>query len=146
MLCLVITIMIIRKISIFHEKGMYFEKIQFENRPEASCFTRCHNASSYDITGQEAWNWCKKYYVTVFYWKIYEMALWKGKSGDKTTNKPTNNSKVHPRKVCLGLLQSEKVSQIPYKFENSWLFIFRKITCNFTDNIKINVCDIDLIA
>ena len=33
---------------------MYYEKIPFENRPEALCFTRCHNALSYDITGKEA--------------------------------------------------------------------------------------------
>ena len=38
------------KISIFHEKSMYFEKIPRENRPEASCFTGRHNASSYGFT------------------------------------------------------------------------------------------------
>ena len=43
---------------------MYFEKILRENCPEASCFTRRHNALSYDVTGKEAPNWCKKCYVT----------------------------------------------------------------------------------
>ena len=43
---------------------MYFEKLPRENRPEASCFTRRHNAPSYDVTGKEAPNWCKKCYVT----------------------------------------------------------------------------------
>ena len=41
---------------------MYFEKIH-ENRPEASCFTRRHNDPSYDVTGKEVRNWCKKCYV-----------------------------------------------------------------------------------
>ena len=53
-----------RKISIFHEKSMYFEKIPRENRPETSCFTRRHNAPSYDVTGKEARNCSKKCYVT----------------------------------------------------------------------------------
>ena len=35
--------MIIPKISIFHEKSMYIEKIPLENRLEASCLTRRHN-------------------------------------------------------------------------------------------------------
>ena len=39
---------------------MYFE----ENRHEASCFTRRHNAPSYGVTGKEARNLCKKCYVT----------------------------------------------------------------------------------
>ena len=38
---------------------MYFEKIPRENRPEASCFTRRHNAPSYDVTGKGARN-CRK--------------------------------------------------------------------------------------
>ena len=37
-------------------------KIAMKRR--ASCFTRRHNASSYDVTGKEAPNWCKKCYVT----------------------------------------------------------------------------------
>ena len=56
--------MIIRKISMFHEKSMYFEKIPRENRPEASCCTRRHNAPSYDVTGKGARNCSKKCYVT----------------------------------------------------------------------------------
>ena len=32
---------------------MYFEKIPRENRPEASFFTRRHNAPSYDVSGKE---------------------------------------------------------------------------------------------
>ena len=43
---------------------MYFEKIPRENRPEASCFTRRHNAPSYDVTGKGAQNCSKKCYVT----------------------------------------------------------------------------------
>ena len=43
---------------------MYFEKIPRENRPEASCFTRRHNAPSYDVTGKGARNRSKKCYVT----------------------------------------------------------------------------------
>ena len=43
---------------------MYFEKIPRENRPEASCFTRRHNAPPNDVTGKEARNWCKECYVT----------------------------------------------------------------------------------
>ena len=39
-------------------------KIPRENHPEASCFTRRHNVPSYDDTGKEAQNWCKKCYVT----------------------------------------------------------------------------------
>ena len=45
-------------------KSMYFEKIPRENRPEASCFTRRHNAPSYDVTGKGARNCSKKCYVT----------------------------------------------------------------------------------
>ena len=43
---------------------MYFEKIPRENRPEASCFTRRHNAPSYDVTGKGARNCSKKCNVT----------------------------------------------------------------------------------
>ena len=32
---------------------MYFEKIPCDNHPETVCFTRRHNAPSYDITGKE---------------------------------------------------------------------------------------------
>ena len=39
-------------------------KIPRENRPEASCFTRRHNAPSYDVTGKGARNCSKKCYVT----------------------------------------------------------------------------------
>ena len=52
------------KISIFHEKRMYFEKIPRENRPEASCFMRRHNAPSYDVTDKGARNCSKNCYVT----------------------------------------------------------------------------------
>ena len=75
-----------RKISIFHEKSMYFEKISRENRPEASCFTRRHNApslSSYDVTDKEAPNWCKKCYVTCVLLENLWNGFWKGKSCDK---------------------------------------------------------------
>ena len=54
-----------KKISIFHEKKYVFEKIPREYRPEASCFTRRHNAPSYDVTGKGARNCSKKCYVTV---------------------------------------------------------------------------------
>ena len=56
---------------------MHFYKIPSETRPEASCFTRRHNAPSYDVTGKGARNCNKKFYVTcvINYWKIYEMAL-----------------------------------------------------------------------
>ena len=33
---------------------MHFEKIPREKRPEASCFTQCHNAPSYDVTSKGA--------------------------------------------------------------------------------------------
>ena len=68
---------------------MYFEEILQENRPEVVCFMQHLNASFYDVTGKEARNWCKKCYVTCvllenkfmkWLYKIYEMALWKGKS------------------------------------------------------------------
>ena len=52
------------------KKSMYFEKISGKNYPEASCFTRCHNAPSYDVTGKEARNWCRKCYVTCLIGKI----------------------------------------------------------------------------
>ena len=42
------------KYQYFVKKSMYFEKIPRENRPEASRFTRCHNAPSYDVTGNDA--------------------------------------------------------------------------------------------
>ena len=45
-----------RKISIFHDESMYFEKIPRENRPKASCFTRRHNAPSNGATSKEARN------------------------------------------------------------------------------------------
>ena len=44
-------------------KHKYYEKITHENRTEALCFMRRHNADSYDITGKEARNWYKKCYV-----------------------------------------------------------------------------------
>ena len=34
---------------------------------EASCFMRRHNATSYDITGKEARNWCKKFLCKMCY-------------------------------------------------------------------------------
>ena len=43
---------------------MYFEKIPRENRLEASCFLRRHNAPSYDFTGKGVRNCSKKCYVT----------------------------------------------------------------------------------
>ena len=46
------------------KKSVYFEKITRENRPEASCLTRRHNAPSYDVTGKGARNCSKKCYVT----------------------------------------------------------------------------------
>ena len=46
------------------KKSMYFEKIPRENRPEASHFTRRHNAPSYYVTGKGARNGSKKCYVT----------------------------------------------------------------------------------
>ena len=52
------------KYQYFMKKSMYFEKIPRENRPEASCFTRRHNAPSYDVTGKGARNCSKKCYVT----------------------------------------------------------------------------------
>ena len=53
------------KVNIGSEmKSMYFEIIPRENRPEASCFTRRHNAPSYDVTGKGARNCSKKCYVT----------------------------------------------------------------------------------
>ena len=59
---------------------MYIEKIPRENHHEASCFA-LHNAPSYYVTGKEARNWYKK---GVFNWKIYEMALCKGESCNKS--------------------------------------------------------------
>ena len=53
-----------RKISIFREKSMHFEIIPRENRPETTCFTRRHNAPSYDVTGKGVRNSSKKCYVT----------------------------------------------------------------------------------
>ena len=43
---------------------MYFEKIPRENRPEASCFMRRHNAPSDEVTDKGARNCSKKCYVT----------------------------------------------------------------------------------
>ena len=40
------------------KKVCIFEKIPRENRPEVSCFTRRHNAPSYDVIGIKARNWC----------------------------------------------------------------------------------------
>ena len=54
---------------------MYFEKIPRENRPEAWCFKRRHNAPSYDVTGKEARNCSKNFYVTCVILETYEMAL-----------------------------------------------------------------------
>ena len=45
-------------------KKYVFENILSENRPEASCLTRRHNAPSYDVTGKGARNCSKKCYVT----------------------------------------------------------------------------------
>ena len=55
-------------------KSMYFEKIPRENRLNASCFTRRHNAPPSDVTGKEARTWCKKCYVTCVLLKN----LWNG--------------------------------------------------------------------
>ena len=52
------------KYQYFMKKSMYFEEIPRENRPEVSCFMRCHKATSYEVTGKESRNWCKKCYVT----------------------------------------------------------------------------------
>ena len=54
--------MIILKISIFHEKTVYFEKIPCKNCLERSCLTWLHNDSTYDVANKEAGNWCKKCY------------------------------------------------------------------------------------
>ena len=45
------------------QKTVYFEKIPCENHPETSCFTRRYNDPTYNVTGKEARNWCKKCYV-----------------------------------------------------------------------------------
>ena len=45
------------------KKSLYFEKIPYKNCPEVSCFMRCHNVHSYNISGKEAQNWRKKCYV-----------------------------------------------------------------------------------
>ena len=42
------------KYKYFIKNFMYFEKIPREKHPEASCFTRRHNAPSYDVIGKEA--------------------------------------------------------------------------------------------
>ena len=46
------------------KKKYVFEKNPRENRSEASCFTRRHNAPSYDVTGKGTRNCSKKSYVT----------------------------------------------------------------------------------
>ena len=46
------------------EKLCILRKFRAEIRPEASCFTRRHNAPFYDVTGKGARNCSKKCYVT----------------------------------------------------------------------------------
>ena len=66
--------MIIPKISIFHDKNVYFEKNPCENRPERLWFMGHHNAPVNDATywlKKKSPDWCKKCYAT----ENYEMAL-----------------------------------------------------------------------
>ena len=46
------------------QKVCILRKFRAKIAPEASCFTLRDNAPSYDVTGKEARNWCKKCYVT----------------------------------------------------------------------------------
>ena len=64
------------------KKDIFWEN-SAQNRPGALCFTRRHNAASYDVTGKEARNWRKKCYVTCGILKKNEIVLWKGESCDK---------------------------------------------------------------
>ena len=41
-----------RRVRVIFIKSMYFEKIPRENRPEASCFTRRHNAPQNCMIGK----------------------------------------------------------------------------------------------
>ena len=61
-----------KKYQYFMKKGCILRKIPRKIRPGALCFTRRENAASYDVTGKEARNLCKK--VLCYVW-LFEK-LW----------------------------------------------------------------------
>ena len=71
--------MILWKISIFHEKVCILRKFHAKITLKCLYFTQLHNAPSYDVTGKETQNWCKKCYVAC----VLLENLWKGESCDK---------------------------------------------------------------